>query len=63
MSSRLVGRKVLITDKYCFYWNEWGIITGYDGAYFYIKIADDDDCVPIFTRNQFEVLKRRKCWE
>ena len=61
MSSRLVGRKVLITDKYCFYWNEWGIITSYDGTYFYIKIANSDDCVPIFTRNQGGGGGRRKC--
>jgi hypothetical protein len=60
MKSRLIGRRVYITDKESIYFGEWGIIADYDGEVYYIRIADGKDGMPIFDRDQFRV-PRNEC--
>lgn len=57
--SKLIGKKVYITDKDSIYYNEWGIIKYYDGECYHIAIANGDDSLPIFNRDQF-IIKRTK---
>lgn len=60
MKSKLIGRKVYITDPESIYFDEWGIIADYDGEVYYIRIADGKDGMPIFDRDQFKVPRIRK---
>lgn len=60
MKSKLIGRKVYITDTESIYFGEWGIIADYDGEVYYIRIAGGKDGMPIFDRNQFRV-PRKEC--
>lgn len=58
MKSKLIGRKVYITDPESIYFGEWGIIADYDGEVYYIRIADGNDGMPIFDRDQFRVPRK-----
>ena len=58
MKSNLIGRKVYITDKESIYFGEWGIIADFDGEVYYIKIANGNDGMPVFDRNQFKVPRK-----
>lgn len=60
MKSKLIGRKVYITDPDSIYFGEWGIIAHYDGEVYYVRIADGKDSMPIFDRDQFKVPRIRK---
>lgn len=58
MKTKLLGRKVYITDKESIYCGEWGIVDDYDGDVYYIRIADGSSAhysVPVFERSQFKV--------
>lgn len=55
MKSKLIGRKVYITDPESIYFGEWGTVVDYDGDVYYIAIADGKTSLPIFDRNQFKV--------
>lgn len=57
MQSKLIGKKVYITDKLSQYYNEWGIIKAYGGEYYHVAIANGTDSLPIFSRDQFRVAK------
>jgi len=59
-TSKLIGKKVYITDKDSIYYDEWGIIKYYDGEYYHIAIANGVDSLPIFKRNEFKVKKQVK---
>lgn len=54
-TSKLIGRRVYITDKDSIYYGEWGIIAHYDGECYHIAIAAGRDSSPIFDRDQFKV--------
>lgn len=58
--SKLIGRKVYITDPESIYFGEWGIIDYYDGDVYGIRIANGKDSLPIFNRDQFKVPRMRK---
>ena len=52
---KLIDKKVIITDRESMYYKDWGTIIAYDGDYFHVAIADGDDTVPVFERNQFKI--------
>lgn len=54
----LVGKMVDIKSGY--YSGEWGRVIAFDGEYYYIAIADDRNCMPVFSRNEFKVCKNQK---
>lgn len=56
--TRLIGKRVTITNPESIYYGEWGTILDFDGEYHYIAIADGDGSVPIFTRDEFRVPRR-----
>ena len=58
--SNLVGKMAFITDCESMYHGEWGIISGFDGEYYYIRIANGADCEPVFSRTQFRVPRERR---
>lgn len=60
MKSKLIGRRVYITDPESIYFGEWGIVDDYDGDYYYIRIADGRDSIPVFDRDQFRVPRKTK---
>jgi hypothetical protein len=60
MKSKLIGRKVYITDPESIYFGEWGIVVDFDGDVYYIAIAGGKDSLPIFYRDQFKVPRSRK---
>lgn len=60
MKSKLIDRKVYITDPESIYFGEWGIVADYDGEVYYLRIADGKDAQPIFDRDQFRV-PRKEC--
>jgi len=57
--NKLVGKKVIITDKESWFYNEWGTIKEVDGDFYYVAIADGLDSVPVFNRDQFKVCKEK----
>lgn len=58
MKSKLIGKRAIITDPESIYFDEWGIIADYDGEVYYIKIANGNDTMPIFDRDQFKVPRK-----
>lgn len=58
MKSKLIGKKVYITDPESIYYGEWGIVDFFDGDTYHIRIANGYDSVPIFNRDQFRVPRR-----
>ena len=60
MKSKLIGKKVYITDPESIYFGEWGIIDYYDGEVYGIRIADGKGSSPIFDRDQFRVPRNRR---
>ena len=52
--SKLVGRRVSIPD-----WDgnmtDWGIVVGYDGEYYHIAFAGDENSVLEFKRDEIRV--------
>ena len=58
MKSRLIGKRVYITDKKSMYNGEWGIIVDYDGDVYHVAIARDRKHHVIFDRNQFRVPRK-----
>lgn len=60
MKSKLIGKRVYITDKESIYFDEWGIVDFFDGECYHVKIAGGGNSVPIFNRNQFKVPRSKK---
>lgn len=58
MKSKLIGKRAIITDTESIYCGEWGIIANYDGDVYHIKIANGNDTMPVFDRNQFKVPRK-----
>ena len=59
MKSKLIGKKVFITDPESIYFEEWGIIKDFDGEVYYVAIANGNDAQPIFDRDQFRVRRNQ----
>ena len=57
MQSKLIGKKVHITDQQSQYYREWGIVKAYDGEYYHVAIANGTDSLPMFNRDQFRVRR------
>lgn len=60
MKSKLIGKRVYITDRGSIYFGEWGIIDSFDGEVYYIRIANGTGSMPIFDRDQFRVPRTKK---
>lgn len=60
MRSKLIGKRVYITDPESIYFGEWGIVVDYDGEVYYIAIAGGMNSLPVFDRDQFKVPRERK---
>lgn len=58
MKSKLIGRKVYITDPESIYFCEWGTIVDFDGDVYYIAIANGMESIPVFDRGQFRVPRK-----
>lgn len=58
MDSKLIGKKVYITDKESIFFDEWGIVDYFDGEYYGVRIANGSDSVPVFDRDQFKVPRK-----
>lgn len=58
--SKLIGKKAYITDPGSWYYGEWGIVADYDGDFYYIKIANGGNAVPVFDRGQFRVPRKER---
>lgn len=66
MQSKLIGKRVYVTDRESIYFGEWGIVDYFDGECYGIRIADgsaEKYSVPIFNRNQFKVPRIKKAGE
>ena len=59
MKSKLIGRKVYITDPESIYFGEWGTIVDFDGEVYYIAIANGMNSLPVFDRDQFRVPRKK----
>ena len=57
--SKLIGKRVIITDTESIYFEEWGIVDYFDGDCYHIKIANGRNSVPIFDRWQFRVPRKQ----
>lgn len=55
MKSKLIGKRIYITDTESIYYGEWGIVADYDGEVYHVRIAAEPTAGPIFDRNQFRV--------
>jgi len=55
--NKLIGKKIIITDKDSQFFSEWGYITDFDGEQYHVSIANGKDIYPIFDRDQFKVVK------
>ena len=53
----LENKKVTIINKESEFYNEWGIIKGYDGEYYHIALWNGEDQL-IFNRNEFKINKK-----
>lgn len=58
MESKLIGKKVYITAKDSWACGEWGIIKMFDGDYYHIAIANEENMDLVFTRNEFRLPRR-----
>lgn len=56
--SKLIGKKVFITDPDSIYFGEWGIVDDFDGEVYYVRIANGKGAMPIFDRDQFRVRRK-----
>lgn len=59
-NTKLIGKFAYIIDKDSIYYNEWGIIKAFDGDYYYVAIADGDDTLMIFDRDQLQVPRNQE---
>lgn len=56
MESKLIGKKVIITAKDSWAFDQWGAVKMFDGDYYHIAIYNDPEGpVLIFTRDEFRV--------
>ena len=55
----LLDKKVYIKSKYSMYDGEWGTVVdeNVDDDEYFVAIADDKDCCPIFGRRELKVAK------
>lgn len=58
MENKLIGKKVIIKTKESIYFNEWGTIQHIDDdGYYHIAIANGQNSMPIFERNEITIVK------
>lgn len=55
----LIGKKAYITARDSWAYGEWGIIRDFDGDYYYIAIADGNECL-VFTKDEFKEKREVK---
>ena len=55
--SKLIGKKVDIPDENGQFLGDWGIVIGYDGEYYHIAFAGDEENTLVFLRSEFKVCR------
>ena len=55
--TKLIGKEAKITNKDSWWFEQYGIIKGFDGEYYHIAMTGDDNCVCIFERSEFKVRR------
>lgn len=60
MENKLIGKKVIITNKDSWAFDQWGTVKMFDGEYYHIAIYNDPDTVLIFTRDEFRVPRAKQ---
>ena len=55
--SKLIGKKVYISDEHGRHMGDWGLVIGYDGEYYHIAFAGDSNNTLVFKRNEIRVAK------
>ena len=55
--TKLEGKRVVITNRDSIYYGEWGIVRGFDGDVYYVAIANDENAMPVFNRDEFKVRR------
>lgn len=63
MRSRLIGKRAYIIDKDSVYYGEWGIISHFDGECYHIKIANGNNGMPVFDRDQIRIPRTTRTTE
>lgn len=53
----LIGKRVIITDKSSWAYEEWGVVKFFDGEYFHIALYNDENSQLIFERRDFKVTR------
>ena len=49
--------RVYIPDERGQHWGDWGRVIGYDGEFYHIAFADDENDTRIFTRSEIRVKR------
>jgi hypothetical protein len=55
--TKLVEKEAKITNKDSWWFEQYGIIKGFDGEYYHIAMTGNDDCVCTFERSEFKVRR------
>jgi hypothetical protein len=58
-SENIINKKITITDKDSIYYQDWAIVKHFDGESFHVAIANDENMLVIFDRDQFKVDKNQ----
>lgn len=56
----LIGKKVIITSRDSWVYDQWGTIIDFDGDSYHIALYDDKNLVLVFYRDEFRVPRGRK---
>lgn len=56
--SKLIGRRVYITNRDSIYFDEWGIVDAFDGDWYYVRIAADLHSTVVFKRDEFRAPRK-----
>ena len=55
--TKLKGKRVYIPDERGQFWGDWGIVVGYDGEYYHVAFAGDENNTLIFARREIRVVR------
>lgn len=54
----LIGKEVIITQRYSWLYGEWGIVKYFDGEYYHIAPWNGEETL-VFTRDGFRVRRKQ----
>ena len=58
--SKLIGKRVHIPDERGQFLGDWGIVIGYDGEYYHVAFAGDENNTLIFKRSDIHVSRLQR---